>query len=126
MSPRLSLLILLLSCSVPALGRAQAASVQLRPGPSHLLWQRPSILEAEAAQEPLGGILGRGDLDYRYTGFFVGAGVGLALSALYVVVCDQEESCNSGQALPLGLLATGILGLSSAVIGGFVPKASSP
>jgi hypothetical protein len=127
MSPRLLPLILLLMCSVAALGRAQGGPVQLRPGPSHLLWQRPSNLGAESAQEPLGGLLGRGDLDYRYTGFFVGTGLGLGLAALTFIVCaDTDSGCDTGRAVPLAVLMVGVTGLSGAVIGGFVPKTSPP
>jgi hypothetical protein len=126
MSSRLLLLILLVLPSASAGAQAQSAPVRLRPGPAHFLWERPSNLAAERAHEPLGGLLGRGDRDYRYTGFFVGAGLGLALTVLGFAWCNEDNGCNRGRVVPLGLLATGILGLSGAVIGGFIPKASPP
>ena len=94
----------------------------LLPGPARLLWERPS-LAAERAREPLGGLLGPDDLDHRYPGFFVGAGLGLLLTAVSFAWCsDGDNSCDSGRVLPLGVLMAGVLGLSGAVIGGFLPK----
>jgi hypothetical protein len=76
-----------------------------------------------ASRAPLGGLLGPDDLDHRYPGFFVGAGLGLLLTAVSFAWCsDGDNSCDSGRVLPLGVLMTGVLGLSGAVIGGFLPK----
>lgn len=62
-------------------------------------------------------------MDQRYPGFFVGAGVGLLLTAWAFAWCsDGDNSCDSGQVLPMGVLVTGVLGLGGAVIGGFLPK----
>ena len=83
----------------------------------------PTHPEAERAREPLGGLLGPDDLDHRYPGFFVGAGLGVLLTAVSFAWCsDDDNSCDSGRVLPLGVLMTGVLGLSGAVIGGFLPK----
>jgi hypothetical protein len=62
-------------------------------------------------------------VDQRYPGFFVGAGLGLLLTVVAFAWCfDDNSSCDSGTVLPRGVLMTGILGLSGAVIGGFLPK----
>jgi hypothetical protein len=124
MNPRSLLLILVLSSFAPAVAHAQHASVSLRPGPARLLWERASsALAAERAGEPLGGLLGPDDLDYRYPGFFVGAGLGLFFAAATFAWCsDSDNWCDRGRVLPMGVLMTGVLGLSGAVIGGFLPK----
>jgi hypothetical protein len=124
MSPRTLLLILLVWSFATTIARAQHAPVPLRPGPARLLWERPtSGLVTERAREPLGGLLGPDDLDHRYPGFFVGAGLGVLLTAVTFAWCsDGDNSCDSGRALPVGVLMTGVLGLGGAVIGGFLPK----
>ena len=124
MSPRL-LLLILVAFSAPALGHAQRVPVRLGPGAARLLWERPSpTLATERAREPLGGLLGRGDLDYRYTGFFVGAGLGLVATAFAFAWCgNTDNACDSGRVLPVGIVVSGLLGLGTAVIGGFIPKA---
>jgi hypothetical protein len=126
MSPRslLVVLILLLSSFAATVAHAQHVPVSLRPSPARLLWEQPSSAPvAERAREPLGGLLGPDDLDYRYPGFFVGAGLGLLFTAASFVWCsDSDNACESGRVLPMGVLMTGVLGLSGAVIGGFLPK----
>jgi hypothetical protein len=123
MSPRSLLLALLVSSFAATVAHAQQASVTLRPGPARLLWERPSpALSAESAREPLGGLLGPDDMDQRYPGFFVGAGLGLLLTAWAFAWCSEGDDCDSGRMLPMGVLMTGVLGLSGAVIGGFLPK----
>lgn len=128
MTLRLPLVLVLMASSVPASAGAQGAPAALRPAPARLLWERPAPVPLRAgAREPLGGLLGRGDEDYRYSGFFVGAGLGLALTAISFVWCaDADNACDSGRVLPVGLVVTGALGLSGAVIGGFLPKSPHP
>jgi hypothetical protein len=124
MSPRSFLLMLLVSSFAATVAHAQQGPVPLRPGPSRLLWDRPSSAPAaERARVPLGGLLGPDDLDHRYPGFFVGAGLGLLFTAWTFAWCsDGDNSCDSGRVLPLGVLMSGVMGLSGAVIGGFLPK----
>jgi hypothetical protein len=90
-----------------------------------VLWHRPpGSLERAASSEPLGGILGPDDLDHRYTGFFVGSTLGLAATAFAFAWClNMGRECQGGSVLPRGLLMSGILGLSGALIGGLLPKA---
>ena len=115
-------LILLATVFAVAGAAAQTAPVPLRPGPS-LLWERPPSAAAQRAREPLGGLLGPDDEDYRYPGFFVGAGLGLVLTTVGFMICNEADNgCDGSQALGLGVLVTGVLGLSGAVIGGFMPK----
>jgi hypothetical protein len=124
MRPRSLLLILLVVSFATTAAHAQQAAFPLRPGPARLLWERPSsALSAEAAREPLGGLLGPDDEDQRYPGFFVGAGLGVLLTAWAFALCSEDDnSCDSGRVFPQGFLVTGILGLGGAVIGGFLPK----
>jgi hypothetical protein len=124
MHPRSLLFILLVSSFAVTVAHAQQASDPLRPGPARVLWERPSsALSAESARAPLGGLLGPDDVDQRYPGFFVGAGLGLLLTAWAFAWCsDGDNSCDSGRVLPMGVLVSGVLGLSGGVIGGFIPK----
>ena len=124
MRPRSLLLALLMSSFAATVAHAQQAPVPLRPGPARLLWERPSsALSAESARAPLGGLLGPDDLDHRYPGFFVGAGLGLLMTAWAFAWCSEgDNACDSGRVLPMGVLMSGVLGLSGAVIGGFLPK----
>jgi hypothetical protein len=95
MNPRSLLLILLVSSFAATVAHGQQSPVPLRPD----------------------------DVDQRYPGFFVGAGLGLLLSAVTFAWCaDGDNSCNSAAVLPLGVLMAGVIGLSGAVIGGFLPK----
>lgn len=120
------LLIFLTMSSVSTVAHAQSAPARhVRPSSSHFLWQRPVSHSADT-REPLGGLLGRGDLDYRYTGFFVGAGLGVVLTAFAFALCGEgDDGCDGGRVLPAGVLMSAIMGLGGAVIGGFLPKESS-
>jgi hypothetical protein len=124
MNARSLLFILLMSPFAVTVAHARLAPDPLRPGPARVLWERPSsALSAERARQPLGGLLGPDDMDHRYPGFFVGAGMGLLLTAWAFAWCsDGDNSCDSGRVLPMGVLVSGVLGLSGAVIGGFLPK----
>jgi hypothetical protein len=116
-------LIALMTFSILSLAHAQGVGDRLRPRPAHLLWHRAE--SAEPRQEPLGGILGRGDLDHRYTGFFVGSGVGIGLTIFGLAYCSAENTCSS-EGVAHALLATGILGITGALIGGLFPKPPPP
>jgi hypothetical protein len=77
--------------------------------------------------EPLGGLLGPGDRDYRYTGFFVGAGVGLAAVTLAVAWCSESEGgCDYGRVALFGPLGVAAVGFAGAVVGGLFPKHPTP
>ena len=75
---------------------------------------------------PWGGLLGPGDRDYRYTGFFVGAGVGLAAVALAVAWCSDEGGCDYGRVVLFGPLGVAAMGFAGAVVGGLFPKHPTP
>ena len=96
MNPRSLLLILLVSSFAATVAHGQQSPVPLRPEPARVLWERlPSALSAYAAHEPLGGLLGPDDVDQRYPGFFVGAGLGLLLTAVTFAWCaDGDNACN--------------------------------
>jgi hypothetical protein len=126
MIPGLLLLIALLTFSSRVVAHAQVAPALLGPAPSHLLWEKPASLSSEQPnREPTGGFLGPGDLDYRYPGFFVGAGLGLGATAFSLAWCsDPDNACHTGRVLPVGMIMTGVLGLTGAVVGGLFPKAA--
>lgn len=100
----------------------------LRPHAAHGLWVRPPAAQAsDREHEPLGGLLGPGDRDYRYTGFFVGAAVGLAAVALAVAWCsDSEGGCDYGRVVLFGPLGVAAVGFAGAVVGGLFPKHPAP
>jgi len=126
MTPGLLLLIALLTFSSRVVAHAQTAPAPLGPGPSHLLWEKPASLSSEQAnREPRGGFLGPGGLDYRYPGFFVGAGLGLGATAFSLAWCSHpDNACHTGRVVPAGMIMTGVLGLTGAVVGGLFPKAA--
>jgi hypothetical protein len=129
--PRL-LLPTLLTCIVSsAAAQIPAPSThvtQLRPGWARAVWA-PAQPDHRLGldREPLGGFLGPGDEDYRYPGFFIGAGLGLAATLFSVAWCsDADNACSRGRALLLGPILTGAFGLGGAVIGGLIPKSPPP
>lgn len=118
-------LLLLLACFVlvcaPA-GSAQAPSGTIGPRSARLVWERPRS-DAAARREPLGGFLGPGDRDHRYEGFFVGAGLGLVATMITFSMCQEYDGgCETSNVLLLGPIVSGVVGLSGAVLGGFLPK----
>ena len=124
-------LVLLVSLVGPA--AAQTASVRpdqhsLRPRSARAVWVRPAPGQSDAqVRTPLGGVLGPGDRDYRYTGFFVGAGLGVAAVALSVALCSESDSgCSTGRVLLLGPVIAASFGLGGAVVGGLFPKHPPP
>jgi hypothetical protein len=60
---------------VPA-GSSSAGPV--RPRPARVVWVQAPLEHRAPARAPLGGLLGPEDRDHRFTGFFIGAGLGLA------------------------------------------------
>jgi hypothetical protein len=125
--------ILLLAAGGAASMSAQSASLdvhasRLRPHPAYGLWVRPLREHAAShGHEPLSGLLGPGDRDYRYTGFFVGAGAGLAAGVLAVAWCsDAEGGCDYGRVALFAPLGVAAVGLAGAVVGGLFPKHPTP
>ena len=120
------LLALLLTCTVSsAAAQAPAPSATIpppRPGWARAVWAPDARLEQQ--REPLGGLLGPGDEDYRYPGFFIGAGLGVAATLYSVTWCeDPDNACSSSQALLTGAVFTAMASLGGAVLGGLIPKA---
>lgn len=98
-----------------------AGSPPLGPSYARAVWAPPVVRES---REPLGGLLGPGDEDHRYTGFFVGAALGLAATLYAVAWCeDPDNSCSASKALIMGPVASAMLGFGGAVLGGLIPKA---
>lgn len=103
--------------------------------PATLIAQRPQYAEhvwaITLAQPAEGtnvgpGLLGRSDTDHRYTGFYIGLGVGAAATLWSALWCsDPDNGCSVSRSLLLGPVVTGVLGLSGAVVGGLFPKHSS-
>jgi len=101
------------------LGAPSAGQAQM-PQPARFVWVKPHYSELARAGP---GLLGRGDRDYRYTGFYVGLGLGAAATLLAVANCsDRDNGCSVTRALVLGPIMTGVLGLSGALIGSIFPK----
>jgi hypothetical protein len=105
-----------------------ARASMLHPHAAHALWvRRPAAQAGTREHEPLGGLLGPDDQDYRYPGFFVGAGVGLAAVALAVAWCgDAEGGCDYGRVVLFGPLGVAAVGFAGAVVGGLFPKHPTP
>jgi hypothetical protein len=118
------LLVFVVATSVAQVPAGSRTGGPLRPGPARAVWVRAELAHRATARVPLGGFLGPGDQDYRYTGFFIGAWLGLAATTFAVAWCsDPDNSCSSGRALLLGPVVSAALGVGGAVIGGLFPKA---
>ena len=86
------------------------------------VWIRPE-LRSRVAGAAGPGLLGRGDRDHRYTGFYIGLGLGAASTLFSVAWCsDRDNDCSTTRALVLGPVITGVVGLTGALIGSLFPK----
>jgi hypothetical protein len=122
------LVLFLLACHVSS-ALAQAGdpgprAERLQPQWANAVWAAGSDETlGRQAREPLGGLLGPADEDYRYTGFFIGAGLGVVATAFSVTWCsDTDNACSSSQALLMGAMFTAMAGFGAAVLGGLFPK----
>ena len=105
-----------LACSLATPAAAQ------RPHYAEHVWATPT-LESGVADAAGPGLLGRGDRDHRYTGFYIGLGLGAASTLFSVAWCsDRDNDCSTTRALVLGPVMTGVLGLTGALIGSLFPK----
>jgi hypothetical protein len=112
MKPTLLLLVLL---ALPAALSAQGARIA----------PRASVVFTTAAPVPTegglsDGILGDGSKDYRYTGFWVGAGAGLVFTYyMYGFCVESEGGCdaNAGQLLLGTLIIAGTTSFFGALVG---------
>jgi hypothetical protein len=128
MPKMLVLVLFLLACHVSS-AVAQAGDPnprveRLQPQWAHAVWAAGSD-EAlgRQARDPLGGLLGPADEDYRYTGFFIGAGLGVASTMFSVTWCsDPDNACSRSHALLMGAMFTAMAGFGGAVLGGLFPK----
>jgi hypothetical protein len=108
-------LLLLSSLAFPATISAQGTRIA----------PRASVVFTTAAPVPTegelsNGILGDGSKDYRYTGFWVGAGAGLVFTYYMYEFCVESEggcSANAGQLLLGTLILAGTTSLLGALVG---------
>jgi hypothetical protein len=122
------LLLILLTWLVPV-AAAQTPAPVIRAESLQPRWAREVWVPLRAdhregrSREPLGGFLGPGDEDHRYTGFFLGAGLGLFGTMFSVAWCENaDNNCDSTRAVLVGTMASGMFGLGGAVLGGLIPK----
>lgn len=114
---RITILALAFMCSVPSGLAAQGA-----PRYAEHIWVKPPT-QATNRMNLGPGLLGDGDRDHRYTGFYVGLSLGAASTVFSVLWCsDRDNDCSVSRALVLGPVITGVLGLTGAVIGGLFPR----
>jgi hypothetical protein len=86
------------------------------------LFDRP---DPNGNSQVLGGLLGDGSRDYRYTGFWVGAGTVGIYGLLWFLGCEDSDMCSRSKLawrVPVAAAGTGLLG---ALIGSLVPKSRS-
>lgn len=116
------LLVALLACvvSTAAAQDARPSRHAIRPSFARAVWAEPAPLRQ--SHEPLGGLLGPGDEDHRYEGFFVGAGLGVFATLTAVAMCDADSPCTASQVLLGGTIGSAMLGFAGAVLGGLIPK----
>ena len=115
------LLVVLFACTVStAAAQGPAPATQIRPSFARAVWVEPA--STTQSREPLGGLLGPGDEDHRYEGFFVGAGLGVFATLATLSMCDADSPCTSSQVMLGGTIASAMLGFAGAVLGGLLPK----
>jgi hypothetical protein len=97
-------------------------AVAQRPQAAEHVWSKPELrLQPKVWFGPT--FLGSGDHDYRYTGFYIGLGLGAAATLWSVAWCsDSDNGCSVSRAVLLGPVVTAALGITGAVIGGLFPK----
>lgn len=127
MTSRAALLFLLALSSTSVSAAQGVVPAPPHPAPSAVLWQHARAdFQSRESHEPLGGFLGPGDEDYRYTGFFIGTGLGgLAILHFLALCAGDGDACSGADTAPmfLGVVgATAMLGLGGAVIGGLISK----
>lgn len=119
------LLLFLILCA------ATSATAQSSPRPrvgSGRLWQDPGS-RTDIVRSPAQGIFGDGSNDHRYTGMWIGLGLGAGLTALSVMFCaDPDTGCEISRPLTYGPLMTFVLGVTGALIGAQIGRGapSSP
>ena len=118
------LLVVLLACMVST-AAAQGpdpdpATHQIRPSFARAVWTKAE--PRAPSGEPLGGLLGPGDEDHRYEGFFGGAGLGVFATLVSLSLCNADSPCTSSQVLLGGTIGSAMLGFAGAVLGGLIPK----
>jgi hypothetical protein len=116
---RIATLLLMAALVAPATeGLAQG------PHSARFVWAKPAPPEQGHVYGP--GLLGRGDRDYRYTGFYIGLGLGAVTTLLGVANCsDRDNDCSVTRVLILGPVMTVVTGLTGALIGSLFPKKSA-
>ena len=73
------------------------------------------------------GILGDGSHDHRYTGMWIGLGLGAGVTALNVMFCaDPDTGCEISRPLTYGPLMTFVLGVTGALIGAQIGRGAPP
>ena len=88
------------------------------------LWAAPT--PSNATSKALStGLLGDGSQDHRYSGFWVGAGLGLGLAYLGYEFCqDSDSGCQAttGQIVLRSAFVVGMLGTIGALIGAQIDR----
>lgn len=114
-----SIVLVLLVASTPAVVHAQ------RPQPSVLFRAAHEAPEIERSLQ--GGIFGDGSSDHRYTGMWVGLGVGIGATLLGAAFCsDSDTACQPGQPWSGVPIVLPVLAVTGALIGGLFPKTPPP
>jgi hypothetical protein len=99
---------------------ARAAHAQYMPHPFPTTAPVAIALEPEASV-PLGGLLGNGERDHRYLGFYLGLAAGAILGAYAVAECAGQSEC-AVTPVPFGLLVLLVLPVAGALVGSLIPK----
>jgi hypothetical protein len=87
----------------------------------------PAAMIFTGDSRPETGLLGDGSKDHRYTGMYVGLGLGAVLVVLNLAHCDNSDTgCDSGRTISRAPVALVFLGGLGALIGRAFRKHDSP
>ena len=99
----------------PSSAEGQRLAPQLTPVPM------PNLMSPVTLRFAAAGILGRGDKDHRYTGFYIGLVVGAGVGAYALTNCSGDSDCERG-AGAITIASMSLCAAAGALVGALMRK----